>query len=132
RNHLGTFVIKNVLAADCSGTFDSQGYNLIATTAGCTLTDVQNPGTNILGQDPQLDVLANYGGVTETRALLPDSPAIDAGNCTDIDGLTVTVDQRGMTRPGGVTCDIGAYEISTASSLDSDNDGIPDVWEETY
>jgi len=37
--------------------------------------------------------------------LQPDSPALDTGaNC----GAT---DQRGITRPQGAACDIGAYEM---------------------
>jgi len=39
--------------------------------------------------------------------LLADSPAIDAALC--LPGLT-TMDQRGVTRPQGGGCDIGAYE----------------------
>jgi hypothetical protein len=42
---------------------------------------------------------------------MPGSPAIDAGSCTDSDGITVTVDQRGVARPQGATCDIGAFEV---------------------
>ena len=57
--------------------------------------------------DPLLDTsLANNGGPTQTLALLPGSPALNAGNaqtCPD-------TDQRGETRPQGAGCDIGAYE----------------------
>ena len=55
----------------------------------------------------------------QTMALLPGSPAIDAGNpsgCTDSVGQLLTTDQRGQPRPdkedtGG--CDMGAYERPT-------------------
>src|SRR5258706_12926625 len=53
-----------------------------------------------------LATLGNYGGSTQTMALLPSSPAIDSGgdlNCP-------ATDQRGVTRPQGSHCDIGAYE----------------------
>jgi acetyltransferase-like isoleucine patch superfamily enzyme len=58
-------------------------------------------------------------------ALLPESPAIDAGDdavCASdpVNGL----DQRGMTRPQGLHCDIGAFEAATAA--DADGDGVSD------
>ncbi|MCA9734354.1 MAG: T9SS type A sorting domain-containing protein [Deferribacteres bacterium] len=56
--------------------------------------------------DPLLGPLADNGGATMTCALLPGSPAINAGTSTD----APTTDQRGITRPqlGGI--DMGAYE----------------------
>ncbi len=64
-----------------------------------------------LKDDPLLDVLANYGGLTETHALKADSPAMDAASdCTTISGGAVAFDQRGHARPGGALCDLGAYE----------------------
>ena len=35
---------------------------------------------NIVGVNPLLSALGNYGGPTQTMALLPGSPAIDAGD----------------------------------------------------
>jgi predicted outer membrane repeat protein len=61
---------------------------------------------NIIGLDPLLGSLANNGGSTLTFALLPSSPAINTGNnitCPD-------ADQRGVKRPQGGICDIGAVE----------------------
>src|SRR5205807_448957 len=52
--------------------------------------------------------LGHNGGPTKTQALLPSSPAIDRGG-TGTNGCP-TVDQRGMRRPQGRACDIGAYE----------------------
>jgi Rieske Fe-S protein len=63
-------------------------------------------GTGNLDVDPLLGPLANNGGFTQTMALLPGSPAIDAGD----DGVCPDTDQRGVTRPQGSHCDIGAYE----------------------
>lgn len=58
-----------------------------------------------------LGVLASNGGATQTHALLPGSPAIDAAvNCTRLGGSAVTIDQRGISRPRGTFCDIGAFE----------------------
>lgn len=76
--------------------------------------------------DPKLDPagLKDNGGPTQTIALQTDSPAIDAGDdavcaADPVNGL----DQRGVTRPQGAHCDIGAFELQPP---DVDGDGIPD------
>jgi len=101
--------------ADCATTLNyplnSNGYNLIQSIQGCTISGV--PTGNLTGVDPKLGPLASNGGPTLTHALLASSPAIDAGVCKDTAGNTITVDQRGntvTTRPQGPACDIGAYE----------------------
>ncbi len=63
-------------------------------------------GTNIITADPKLGPLGNYGGSTLTVPLMPGSSAIDAGN----DAACPSTDQRGVARPQGAHCDIGAYE----------------------
>jgi hypothetical protein len=53
-----------------------------------------------------------------THALLPSSPAIDAGNpagCKDQNGNLLTTDQRGIARPQGGRCDIGAFELEVVN-----------------
>jgi len=92
---------------DCDegfGTVTSYGYNLVQNTGTC----VFNATHDITGTAPSLGPLRDNGGDTWTHALLPNSPAIDWGSCTDINGDPVTADQRGKPRLGG--CDIGAYE----------------------
>ena len=65
--------------------------------------------------------LSNNGGPTQTHALVPGSPAVDAGDpagCRDSSGALLTTDQRGKPRAfdgNGDTrtvCDIGAYELN--------------------
>ena len=112
--------LKNVIAAgnrgpagqpsDCIGSFQSFGNNLIGATEGCVLAPVAGAGPDISGQEPLLGALADNGGPTWTMALWPGSPAIDAGTCADVDGRPVAIDQRGVPRPVGAGCDIGAYE----------------------
>jgi CSLREA domain-containing protein len=103
---------------DCfsSGTVGELAYDLILTTTNCSITGPQ--GNNIVGQDPLLGPLQNNGGSTQTRALLPGSPAIDAGplaGCTGVGAAPLTTDQRGFPRPangaGSFRCDMGAYEL---------------------
>ena len=79
-------------------------------------------GDNLLGGDPQLAPLGDYGGATFTMPPLLDSPVIDAA-----DGSTTTTDQRGFPIVG--TPDIGAVEYQGVSdlrlfwNLDTDGDG---------
>jgi hypothetical protein len=56
---------------------------------------------------PLLGPLSDNGGPTPTMALLPGSPAIDAGD----DTACPSTDQRGVPRPAGAACDIGAFEF---------------------
>jgi hypothetical protein len=72
------------------------------------------PGEGNINADPRLSKLGDYGGLTQTFPLLPGSPAVDAvplDKCTLADGISpMIVDQRGVTRPQGKGCDMGAYE----------------------
>jgi predicted outer membrane repeat protein len=70
-------------------------------------------GTNIITTDPLLGAFDNYSGFTETLPLQIGSSAIDAGNDTNCPAT----DQRGVTRPQGSHCDIGAYEYKDGDSL---------------
>ena len=78
-------------------------------TAVVTYSIVQGgyPGTGNLDANPLLGPLQNNGGFTETMALLPGSPAIDAAS----DAFCPSTDQRGVVRSQGSHCDIGAYEV---------------------
>jgi len=62
------------------------------------------PGSMLV--DPQLEPLADNGGSTRTHALLPDSVAVDAAS-----DCGASIDQRGIARPQGSACDIGAFEL---------------------
>jgi Bacterial Ig-like domain len=98
--------IENCNAAQFGGVISSQGNN-ISSDDSCHFTkpaDKQN--TN-----PLLGPLQNNGGPTNTHALLPGSPAVDAANAT----ACPQRDQRGTLRKdgdknGSVVCDIGSFE----------------------
>ncbi len=118
-DHYDTWTLKNSILAgntaaaagpDCSGTIGSSGYNLVENTSGCTFNAATG---DLLNVDAKLGPLQDNGGPTLTHALLPGSPAIDAGNpagCADNLGNLLAFDQRGAPRVG--RCDIGAYEVS--------------------
>ena len=84
------------------GSFQSGGHNVFSDTPAAPLDP-----TDLINTDPLLGPLADNGGPTLTQALLPGSPAIDAG--TAVSG--VTTDQRGVPRPQGNAPDIGAFEV---------------------
>jgi len=126
--NFATLNIKNTIVAgndgnQCSngGTWTSQGYNISSDTS-CTFTQTGDQENT----DPRLAALADYGGYTLTHALLSGSPAIDTGTDT---GCPAT-DQRGVSRPQGTHCDIGAFEGFIEPKIviaDFDGDGDTDV-----
>lgn len=63
-------------------------------------------GPDVLDADPKLAHLAQTGGATPTMVPDPTGAAVDAGD----PATCAERDQRGVTRPQGMTCDIGAVE----------------------
>jgi hypothetical protein len=92
---------------DLSGTLGSLGHNLVGNTQDGSGFDA----TDLLNVDPLLGPLQDNGGPTFTMALLPGSPAIDAGDNTDAPDW----DQRGPGYPRitaeDPVIDIGAFEV---------------------
>jgi len=94
--------------ADCYGTYNSLGYNIIynqASSYGWVGNDL-SAGTN-----PNLQPLAFNGGTTQTMKILDASPANNAATTSQGGTVIPSTDQRGMARQvsnGGY--DIGAYE----------------------
>jgi CSLREA domain-containing protein len=80
------------------------------TSGGVNLSDGLDCGLDQPGDQQGVPVLlgplADNGGPTDTEAVLPGSNALDAG------GGCLPSDQRGVTRPRGRACDIGAYEYA--------------------
>jgi hypothetical protein len=84
------------------GITTDNGHNLFGTALAGTTS---GPG-DLFTDVPLLAPLGNYGGATQTLALLPGSPAIAAGAAVG-NGVPVT-DQRGINRPADGPVDIGA------------------------
>jgi len=80
-------------------------------SAGIVLVDQGGNQKNVT--NPGLDVLADNGGPTQTMALLPGSPAIDAGPDPVPDFPGNDNDQRGPGFPRVVNAkvDVGAFEV---------------------
>jgi hypothetical protein len=107
------------------GYIRSRGYNIVSDG---TCTQSYSQPTDLTHEVvPLLGSLQNNGGPTHTHALLPDTVAIDwipsgSNGC----GTDITEDQRGVPRPFGTGCDVGAFEFG---EIDSDGDGIPDEFD---
>ena len=105
-NLKNSIIANSISGGDCYN--NGEGGIAIAKNSLIELngTGLNACGTPLITSDPNLGPLADNGGDTQTMALPPNSPAIDAG-----DNATCTAtDQRGVTRPQGAACDIGAYE----------------------
>jgi hypothetical protein len=100
-------LVSNGASGNCSSPLTSLGHNL-ESAAECGF----NAAGDRAGTDPLLGTLADNGGATDTVALLPGSPAIDAGDPADFPPS----DQRGIARPQGSASDIGAFELVPAAS----------------
>ena len=114
---MATVTLSNTILANskgnnplnCRGQITDGGYN-ISDDSSCAFTD----STSKNSTNPLLDLngLQNHGGPTQTIALQKGSPALDyipkgQNGCN----TTITTDQRGVKRPQGKACDVGAYEL---------------------
>ena len=111
----GTFTPRNAIIADNVDSESAPANCSFEAGAGLLLSgsNISSDGTCGDSDDgyliiaPKLGPLANNGGPTKTHALLPDSPALDAGTaCTE------ATDQRYVARPQGASCDLGAFEFN--------------------
>ena len=114
----GTLSVRNTILANNTGgdcgllaPIASEGNNLDS-DGTCALSEP----TDVSNTDPMLDGLSFNGGSTPSHALMPGSPAIDAGGNLSCPPL----DQRGVARPqdglddGFPVCDMGALEMLIA------------------
>jgi hypothetical protein len=122
-NRSGTVNIKNTLLVNSSSgqnCFNDPTYGISFHLAGVNFADDNTcPGlTQVTTAQLSLGSLADNGGPTQTMALLPGSVAIDAAtDCTDYDSTPLTTDQRGVARPQGSACDVGAFELEPQVSF---------------
>ncbi|TDR38883.1 CSLREA domain-containing protein [Tahibacter aquaticus] len=101
---------------DCVGSSAnllSLGHNLIGNPASLCLLLAQagdQIGSAAQPLNPRLLPLAPNGGPTETQMPAANSSAVDRGAATGAALPCESSDQRGVARPLGAACDIGAVE----------------------
>lgn len=106
----GPLTLHNSIARGTSPVCDGSG---VWTLSGLNVLEDTSCGTtNVTTTDPVLGPLADHGGQTFTHALLAGSPARDAAT-----GACPATDQRGVPRPQGSACDVGAYEAGGKPTL---------------
>jgi hypothetical protein len=103
-----SLIANNTPGGQCSGPITSEGGNLEFAGHTCGFKPELGDLVNV---EPLLGPLQPNGGFVPTQALLPGSPAIDAikAGCPP-----PALDARGVPRPQGKRCDIGAFERSGA------------------
>ena len=119
----GTLTLTNTLVAsnsapNCSGTVGDGGGNLAYPPATSDCPAGFNPGNPLLG------ALGDHGGATPTVVPSAGSAAADAASgagCPD-------TDQRGIARPIGTGCDIGAVERAVPVATTGAASGISETF----
>lgn len=117
-NSFGSVVAEPLASTNCAGggATNSSGYNF-SDDASCNFTgtgDRQSAGS------PSLGALAANGGPTLTMLPGAGSALLDAipvGSCQADGAAGLTTDQRGVSRPQGTGCDIGAVEVEATTPL---------------
>ena len=102
-------VLNSLVDGDCSGAgIDSDGHNLESPGDTCGF-DQPSDAVGVSAANLQLGPIQDNGGPTETNAIGESSAANDA---IPTEMCVVAEDQRGVPRPQGSGCDIGAFERS--------------------
>jgi hypothetical protein len=117
----GAYLLNTLLSSNtpgnCIGTLSDGGHNL-SSDASCPFFSAGR----LTNTNPKLGPLVSDGGPTWTLALLPNSPAIDAGAALG----APNIDQRGIARPQGRGVDIGAYEFQfTVPQITAEKSQVP-------
>lgn len=99
-------IVANNDAAAFPSPFQDQCSSTLTNGGGVMEFPANNPPcvSGVTAANPLLAPLASNGGFAQTHLLQPGSPAIDAGACV------LATDQRGIPRPQGPACDLGAVE----------------------
>jgi len=115
---LNNSIVAGNTGGDCANASTLNAQNTLIQDGTCITVGVNG---NLSG-DPLLSALADNGGATQTMALQPGSPAINAGDnslAIDASSNPLVHDQRGSgyARIFGGTVDMGAYELQDTPDI---------------
>lgn len=105
-------------SANCFGTAGRfiQRFDILDDDGSCAQACSPSSCLNLDNTPVRLAPLADNGGPTETHAIIPGQPPVDAVDSGR--NPCPAVDQRGEARPAGAGCDIGAFEAAAAPNLE--------------
>ena len=117
----GLILLNSIIGHQTAGADCVIGANSSLTSSGHNLDSDGSCGLaadgDLSAANAALGPLQDNGGPTHTHALLAGSQALEAGSnemCTTM--IAAGIDQRGIDRPQGLICDIGAYEFQYPGS----------------
>ena len=125
----GTLTLLNTIVAGNTASSESDGPDISGAVQSTSTDNLIGDGTdmsgisdgsggNHMGYDPHLGPLTYYGGATQTMALLPGSPAIDAGGA--ITSLTSIIGSTDTTIPVTLAAAIASTPGSYVVQIDSE------------
>jgi hypothetical protein len=129
---VATMNLRNTIIAGSLSGGDCVNQGMIATNVSNLIQD--GSCSPAVSGNPKLGPLQNNGGPTFTQALLPGSPAIDAGDDSVLGSpFNLTTDQRGLgfPRKAGSHVDIGSFEGQFDTCLRDNSTGNLIQWNST-
>ncbi|MEZ5461729.1 choice-of-anchor Q domain-containing protein [Dokdonella sp.] len=123
--------VNNDCAVGPAGTLTSAGYNLFGVLGNACVLSAAQPGdqggTPGAPLDPRLQPFDIYGGTVEVFLPMASSPAVEAGSpaASGNPGACEPADARGVLRPQGARCDIGAAELDDLVYRDGFDPPLP-------
>jgi CSLREA domain-containing protein len=107
-------VLRSLLANSTAGKdCDQLSPGTVTITNSLVEDNSDCTGSITSSADPGLGALSDNGGPTQTMVIATSSPAFDAA----LTCASTTSDQRGITRPQGSRCDLGAYEKTVTQTF---------------
>jgi len=109
-----TLIQGDCVSSDRAEPLTSAGYNIESPGNNCGFDPDGTDEVNVSAEGLNLGELADNGGPTMTHALLTVPVVSAAINQIPEAMCEVTEDQRGVARPQGPACDVGAFELEVA------------------